>query len=82
MAGSVSAAWAVVLVLAAVAAAAWAGLALAGSWYLAAGLLAGLAVSVALTALATRRLGGITGDVLGALAEVAGAVCLLVTALS
>ncbi len=82
VAGSVRAVWAVVLVLAAVAAAAWAGLALAGSWYLAGGLLAGLAVSVALTALATRRLGGITGDVLGALAEVAGAVCLLVTALS
>jgi adenosylcobinamide-GDP ribazoletransferase len=82
VAGSVSAAWAVVLVIAAAAAAAWAGLALAGSWYLAAGLLAGLAVTVALTALATRRLGGITGDVLGALAEVAGTVCLLVTALS
>jgi adenosylcobinamide-GDP ribazoletransferase len=82
VAGSVRVAWAVVLVIAAVAAAAWAGLALAGSWYLPAGLLAGLAGSVALTTLATRRLGGITGDVLGALAEVAGTICLLVTALS
>jgi adenosylcobinamide-GDP ribazoletransferase len=82
VAGSVSVAWAVVLVIAAAAATSWAGLALAGSWYLPAGLLAGVAVSAALTALATRRLGGITGDVLGALAELAGAVCLLVTALS
>jgi adenosylcobinamide-GDP ribazoletransferase len=42
---------------------------------------AGLAVSVGLTALAVHRLGGITGDVLGAIAEVTAAVCLLVTAL-
>jgi adenosylcobinamide-GDP ribazoletransferase len=43
---------------------------------------AGLACSVLLTALAVRRLGGITGDVLGAAAELAAAVCLLVTAVS
>ncbi len=41
----------------------------------------GLACSVLLTTLAVRRLGGITGDVLGAVAELAATACLLVTAI-
>jgi adenosylcobinamide-GDP ribazoletransferase len=42
----------------------------------------GLGCSVLLTMLAVRRLGGITGDVLGAVAELAATACLLVTAIS
>lgn len=43
---------------------------------------AGLACSILLTALAVRRFGGITGDVLGAAAEITTAACLLVIAIS
>ncbi len=50
-------------------------------WIFAAAVAAGLAASGVTTLLATRRLGGITGDVLGAVAEITAAVCLLVTAL-
>jgi adenosylcobinamide-GDP ribazoletransferase len=82
VAGTVSAAGAAAIAAAAVAAATWAGIALGTSWVLPAGVTAGLAGSLAVTALAVRRLGGITGDVLGALAEIAGTVCLVVTALS
>lgn len=46
------------------------------------GVAAGLAAALAVLALAVRRLGGVTGDVLGALVEITTAVCLLVTALS
>jgi adenosylcobinamide-GDP ribazoletransferase len=44
------------------------------------GVAAGLAVSLAVTAWVVRRLGGITGDVLGALVEITVTVCLVVTA--
>jgi adenosylcobinamide-GDP ribazoletransferase len=61
-----------------------AALAAAGSfgWIYPAAMAIALLISLALTSLATRRLGGITGDVLGAVAEVAAAACLLVTAFS
>jgi adenosylcobinamide-GDP ribazoletransferase len=65
-----------ILVLAALAAAG------AFGWIDPAAMAIALAVSLAMTSLATRRLGGITGDVLGAIAEVTAAACLLVTALS
>jgi adenosylcobinamide-GDP ribazoletransferase len=45
------------------------------------GVAAGLAAPLAVTVLAVRRLGGITGDVLGALVEVATAACLVVCAI-
>ncbi len=51
-------------------------------WIFILAIVAGLAAPAALTWLAVRRLGGITGDVLGALTEIATAVCLLVLALS
>jgi adenosylcobinamide-GDP ribazoletransferase len=51
-------------------------------WIYAIAVVAGLVVSFALTAFVVRRLGGITGDVLGAIAETTAAVCLLVTAFS
>jgi adenosylcobinamide-GDP ribazoletransferase len=68
------------------AAAALVAVALAGAavigWPYAAAIGIGLAVSLALTELCRRRLGGITGDVLGALAEITAAACLLATAFS
>jgi adenosylcobinamide-GDP ribazoletransferase len=51
-----------------------------GGWLLPTGIAAGLAASLALTAHTVRRFGGITGDVLGAVAELATTVCLIVTA--
>jgi adenosylcobinamide-GDP ribazoletransferase len=75
VAGSVRILPAAALALAAVAAAG------AVRWIFAVAVAAGLAVSVAATTLAVRRLGGITGDVLGALAEITATTCLIVTAL-
>jgi adenosylcobinamide-GDP ribazoletransferase len=76
VAGTVRPAAAGALVLAALAGAAAIG------WIYAAAIAIGLAVSLALTELSRRRLGGITGDVLGAIAETTTAVCLLATAFS
>ena len=66
---------------AAVLGAAVAGAAAAGPVYVVA-LSAGQLVALAVTAVAVRRLGGITGDVLGAITELATTAALLVTALS
>jgi adenosylcobinamide-GDP ribazoletransferase len=56
----------------------WAG----ASWTLPLAIAAGLAAAFALERHAVRRLGGITGDVLGALAEVATTIALVVATLS
>jgi adenosylcobinamide-GDP ribazoletransferase len=50
-------------------------------WTLPVAILAGLGAAFALQRHAVRRLGGITGDVLGALAEIAAAVTLVVAAM-
>jgi len=50
------------------------------SWTLPVAVAAGLLASLALAWHATRRLGGITGDVLGGIAETAATVCLLIAA--
>jgi adenosylcobinamide-GDP ribazoletransferase len=76
VAGTVHPAVAAALSVAALAGAA------AYNWIFAVAVAAGLAASVAVTWLAVRRLGGITGDVLGALTEIATAVALLILALS
>jgi adenosylcobinamide-GDP ribazoletransferase len=74
VAGSVRPLAAAALILAAVAAAAPFGMIFVVA------VAAGLAVAGALAALAIRVLGGITGDVLGGIAELAAAACLVVTA--
>ena len=76
VAGTVHPAACAALVMAAV------GAAVALGWIYAVAVVAGLACSLLLTALASRRFGGITGDVLGAAAEITTAACLLVTAIS
>jgi adenosylcobinamide-GDP ribazoletransferase len=51
-------------------------------WIVPVAVAAGLVAGAVLAEYASRRLGGITGDVLGAVAETATAACLLVTAIS
>jgi adenosylcobinamide-GDP ribazoletransferase len=53
-----------------------------GGWPLPAAVATGLAASLVLARHAVRRLGGITGDVLGALVEVGTLACLVVVARS
>lgn len=74
--GTVQPAAAAVLSLAVIGAAAACG------WRYAVACAAGLAASLAVTRLARRRLGGITGDVLGAIAEITASVCVLIVALT
>jgi adenosylcobinamide-GDP ribazoletransferase len=76
VAGTVHPAAAMILVVAVI------GGATAFGWIYAVAAAAGLAVSLGLTALAVRRFGGITGDVLGAITELSSAVSLLVSAIS
>jgi adenosylcobinamide-GDP ribazoletransferase len=76
VAGSVRPAAAGALVVVAIAAAAPAGPRMPVAMVI------GIIVSLAVTTIAVRRLGGVTGDVLGAVAELAATACLLVIALS
>jgi adenosylcobinamide-GDP ribazoletransferase len=87
VAGTVSLAIPVLATLAAVAAAA-AAVAVSATlasrplgWTLPLAVVAGLAAALAMQRHAVRRLGGITGDVLGALAEIAATVTLVVAAM-
>ncbi len=85
VAGTVSAPWLagwVVLVLAAAAAAGWAAGGPGSAAALAGAGAAGLVAAEAVRARASARLGGVTGDVMGAMGEAAATVVLLVAAAS
>ena len=85
VAGTVSVPWLtgwVVLVLAGAAGAGWAFDGPAAAASLAGACAAGLVAAEAVRARATARLGGVTGDVMGAMGEAAATVVLLVTAAS
>ncbi len=75
---SVAIAWVVALLVASLAASAWIG---GGYWLLPLAVAVGLMVALALVARSVRRLGGITGDVLGAAVETATTAALLALAL-
>ncbi|MGY1608190.1 adenosylcobinamide-GDP ribazoletransferase [Geodermatophilus sp. SYSU D00700] len=85
VAGTVSAPWLagwVVLVLAGAAAAGWATAGPAAAAALTGAAVAGLVAAELVRARATARLGGVTGDVMGAMGEAAATVVLLVAAAS
>jgi len=71
-------AWVVAIVVASLAASVWGG---GHFWLLPLAVAVGLAVALALVARSVQRLGGVTGDVLGAAAETAATVTLAVIAL-
>ncbi len=74
-----SAAWVVVMVIGAFGVGMW--LAASGAWALPLAVVVGLALALAIVARCVRRLGGITGDVLGASVEVAATAALVALAL-
>ncbi len=74
-----SAAWVIVIVIGAFGVGAWLGA--TGAWTLPLAVVVGLALALAVVARCVRRLGGITGDVLGASVEVATTAALVALAL-
>jgi adenosylcobinamide-GDP ribazoletransferase len=74
-----SAAWVVVIVIGAFGVGMWLGA--SGVWALPLAVAVGLALALAIVARSVRRLGGITGDVLGASVEVAATAALVALAL-
>jgi len=81
VAGTVRPAWAVVITLAVLAVVSGVVIGKPLGWTLPLAVVAGLASALVLQRHSVRRLGGITGDVLGALIEVAATVTLVVAAM-